>query len=113
MATLLEMYDDRLLILPDPIEVEEKTEGGILLPNPVSEQPLRGTVVSVGPGIIRECGFVPTITKVGDRVMFGKYGYDRIALDGRELFIVKESDVKGRLHEDSEAEYEVLQEASA
>jgi chaperonin GroES len=87
---------DRVLIRR--IESEEKTTGGIIIPDPAKEKPQEGEVVSVGPGVRDESGKVhPLDVKAGDRVLFGKWSGSEIKLDGEELIIMKESDILGVL----------------
>ena len=85
---------DRVLIRR--IEAEEKTKGGILIPDTAQEKPMEGEVVAVGPGARGEDGKIhPLDVKSGDRVLFGKWSGTEIKLDGEELIIMKESDVMG------------------
>ena len=80
------------------IESDEKTTGGIIIPDTVKEKPQEGEVVSVGPGMRDESGKVhPLDVKAGDRVLFGKWSGSEIKLDGEELIIMKESDILGVL----------------
>ena len=77
---------------------EEKTAGGIIIPDTVKEKPMEGEVVAVGPGARSEDGTVhPLDVRVGDRVLFGKWSGTEIKLDGEELLIMKESDIMGVL----------------
>ena len=78
------------------IDAEEKTKGGIIIPDTAKEKPQEGEVVAVGPGARDESGkLVPLDLKVGDRILFGKWSGTEIKLDGDELLIMKESDVMG------------------
>lgn len=78
------------------IEAEEKTAGGIIIPDTAKEKPQEGEVVSVGPGARDEAGNrIEPCLKAGDRVLFGKWSGNEIVLDGEELLIMKESDVMG------------------
>lgn len=78
------------------LEGEEKTRGGILIPDTVKEKPQEGEVVAVGPGIRIESGeLVPLDLRAGDRVLFGKWSGSEIKIDGQDLLIMKESDVMG------------------
>jgi chaperonin GroES len=87
---------DRVLIRR--IESEEKTAGGIIIPDTAKEKPQEGEVVSVGPGARDESGKVhPLDVKAGDRVLFGKWSGSEIKLDNEELIIMKESDILGVL----------------
>jgi chaperonin GroES len=87
---------DRVLIRR--IESEEKTLGGIIIPDTAKEKPQEGEVVSVGAGARDESGKIhPLDVKAGDRVLFGKWSGSEIKLDGEELIIMKESDILGVL----------------
>jgi chaperonin GroES len=80
------------------LEGEDKTKGGIIIPDTVKEKPQEGEVVSVGPGARDESGkLVPLDVKAGDRVLFGKWSGSEIKLDGEDLMIMKESDIMGVL----------------
>jgi chaperonin GroES len=80
------------------IEAEEKTSGGIIIPDTAKEKPIEGEVIAVGPGVRNEQGLlVPLDVKAGDRILFGKWSGTEIKLDGEELLIMKESDVMGVL----------------
>jgi chaperonin GroES len=77
---------------------EEKTLGGIIIPDTAKEKPQEGEVIAVGPGARDERGeFVPLDVKVGDRVLFGKWSGTEVKIDGDEILIVKESDIIGVL----------------
>jgi chaperonin GroES len=78
------------------IEAEEKTAGGIIIPDTVKEKPQEGEVVAVGPGARDETGkLVELSVKAGDRVLFGKWSGSEVKIDGEELLIMKESDILG------------------
>jgi len=78
------------------IESDEKTAGGIIIPDTAKEKPQEGEVMAVGPGAPDEHGKLqPLDLKVGDRVLFGKWSGTEVKLDGEELMIMKESDVMG------------------
>ena len=78
------------------ITPEEKTAGGIIIPDTVKEKPMEGEVVAVGPGARDEQGaIVPLEVKAGDRVLFGKWSGTEVKLDGEELLIMKEADLLG------------------
>jgi chaperonin GroES len=78
------------------IEGEEKTKGGIIIPDTAKEKPQEGEVVAVGPGARDESGrLVPPDVKAGDRVLFGKWSGAEVKIDGEDLLIMKESDVMG------------------
>jgi chaperonin GroES len=81
------------------IDAEEKTKGGIIIPDSAKEKPQEGQVVAVGPGGRDEAGkLIPIDIKTGDRVLFGKWSGTEIKLDGEELLIMKESDIMGVLN---------------
>ena len=80
------------------IEEDERTKGGIIIPDTAKEKPQQGEVVAVGPGARDEKGEVtPLDVKAGDRVLFGKWSGTEVKLDGEELLIMKESDILGVL----------------
>jgi chaperonin GroES len=80
------------------IDAEEKTRGGIIIPDTAKEKPSQGEVTAVGPGGRDENGkLIPIDLKVGDRVLFGKWSGTEVKLDGDELLIMKESDIMGVL----------------
>jgi len=82
------------------IEAEEKTSGGIIIPDTAKEKPSQGEVIAVGPGGRDESGkLVPIDIKVGDRVLFGKWSSTEVKIDGEELLIMKESDIMGVIEE--------------
>jgi chaperonin GroES len=77
---------------------EEKTKGGIIIPDTAKEKPMEGEIVAAGPGARGEDGKVHALdVKVGDRVLFGKWSGTEVKLDGQELMIMKESDLMGVL----------------
>jgi chaperonin GroES len=80
------------------IEEDERTPGGIIIPDTAKEKPQQGEVIAVGPGARDEKGEVqPLDVKAGDRVLFGKWSGSEVKLDGEELLIMKESDILGVL----------------
>ena len=82
------------------IEAEEKTAGGIIIPDTAKEKPQQGEVVSVGPGGRDESGkLIPIDVKPGDRVLFGKWSGTEVKLDGVEYLIMKESEIMGVIDE--------------
>jgi chaperonin GroES len=86
--------DDRIVVQPQ--EAEEKTAGGIVLPDTAKEKPLMGKVISVGPGKLLDNGKrCEVAVKKGDTVLFGKYGGNDIKIDGVEYKILHESDILG------------------
>ena len=85
---------DRILVRR--IDAEEKTAGGIIIPDTAKEKPSEGEVIAVGPGARDDAGkLVELDVKVGDRILFGKWSGTEIKLDGEDLLIMKESDVMG------------------
>jgi chaperonin GroES len=78
------------------IEAEEKTKGGIIIPDTAKEKPQEGEIIAVGPGARDETGKLqPLDVKVGDRVLFGKWSGTEVRIDGADLLIMKESDIMG------------------
>jgi len=78
------------------LEGEEKTKGGIIIPDTVKEKPQEGKIIAVGPGGRDETGkLVPLDVKAGDRILFGKWSGTEVKIDGDDLLIMKESDVLG------------------
>ena len=85
---------DRIVV--KRITAEEKTAGGIIIPDTAKEKPMEGEVVAVGPGARNEQGAIVALdVKAGDRVLFGKWSGTEVKLDGEELLIMKESDIMG------------------
>jgi chaperonin GroES len=85
---------DRVLVRR--VEAEEKTKGGIIIPDTAKEKPQEGEVIGVGPGARDEGGkLVPIDLKTGDRILFGKWSGTEIKIEGEDLIIMKESDVMG------------------
>ncbi len=82
------------------IEEDEKTSGGIIIPDTAKEKPMQGEVLAVGPGERNEKGQItPLDVKAGDRILFGKYSGTEVKMDGDDLLIMKESDIMGVLEE--------------
>jgi chaperonin GroES len=78
------------------LDAEEKTAGGIIIPDTAKEKPMEGEVIAVGPGARDEAGrVVPLDVKASDRILFGKWSGTEVKLDGEELLIMKESDIMG------------------
>ena len=78
------------------LNAEEKTSGGIILPDTAEEKPMEGEVVAAGPGARNEQGQIVALeVKAGDRILFGKWSGTEVKLDGEELLIMKESDIMG------------------
>ena len=85
---------DRILVRR--VEADEKTVGGIIIPDTAKEKPMEGEVIAVGAGARDEAGkLVPLDVKAGDRILFGKWSGTEVKLDGQELLIMKESDIMG------------------
>jgi chaperonin GroES len=83
---------DRVVVKPS--EAEEKTKGGIIVPDTAKEKPVWGEVIAVGPGRVSDDGKqIPMEVKVGDRVLYGKYSGTEVTIDGEELLIMRESDI--------------------
>jgi chaperonin GroES len=80
------------------VTAEQKSSGGIIIPDTAQEKPMEGEVIAVGPGLRDDDGRLVALTlKAGDRVLFGKWSGTEVKLDGEELLIMKESDVMGVL----------------
>jgi chaperonin GroES len=78
------------------LNAEEKTSGGIIIPDTAKEKPMEGEVIAVGPGARNETGAIVELdVKEGDRILFGKWSGTEVKLDGEELLIMKESDIMG------------------
>ena len=89
---------DRVLVRR--IEADEKTAGGIIIPDTAKEKPSQGEVISVGPGGRDESGkLIPIDIKAGDRVLFGKWSGTEVKIDGEDMLIMKESDILGIVEE--------------
>ncbi len=89
---------DRVLV--KRVKEEEKTKGGIIIPETAQEKPQEGEVVAVGPGARDEDGeYIKPDVKVGDRILFGKWSGTEVKVDGDELLIMKESDIMGVIEE--------------
>ena len=83
---------DRILI--KPLEAEEKTKGGIILPDTAKEKPIEGTIVAAGPGKVSDDGkTIKMEVKVGDKVLYGKYSGTEVTVEGDEYLIMRESDI--------------------
>jgi chaperonin GroES len=88
----LKPLQDRILV--KPMEAEEKTSSGIIIPDTAKEKPMKGEIVAVGSGKVTEDGKnIPMELKVGDKVLYGKYSGTEITVDGNEYLIMRESDV--------------------
>jgi chaperonin GroES len=88
--------DDRIVV--SPLEAEEKTAGGILLPDTAKQKPQRGVIVAVGPGKLRDSGERAALAVVkGDEVLFARYAGNEIQIDGKEYKIMRESEVLAKV----------------
>ena len=97
---------DRILV--KRIEAEEKTPGGIIIPDTAKEKPIEGEVLAVGPGARDEAGTVqPLDVRVGDRVLFGKWSGTEVIIEGEDRVIMKESDVFGVIEGDAHSSVRV------
>ncbi len=87
---------DRVVV--EALEQEEKTAGGIIIPDTAKEKPMQGKVVAVGPGARGENGEItPLDVKAGDRILYGKWSGTEVKVDGKDLLIMRESDIMGIL----------------
>ncbi len=85
---------DRVIV--QPAKAEEKTKGGIILPDTAKEKPIEGTIVAVGPGRVTEDGKeIKMSVKQGDKVLYGKYSGTEVNIEGEEYLIMRESDIYG------------------
>ena len=90
----MQKLHDRVIL--KRVKEEEKTKGGIIIPDTAKEKPQEGEIVAVGPGARDEAGkLVPRDVKAGDRVLFGKWSGTEVKIDGQDLLIMKESDIMG------------------
>ena len=93
MATKIRPLHDRVIV--KRIEEEEKTKGGIIIPDTAKEKPQEGRVVAAGPGKQEDGKMIPIGVKSGDRILFGKYSGTEIKLDGEDHLILREDDILG------------------
>lgn len=92
----LKPLDDRVVV--EPLTAEEKTAGGIVLPDTAKEKPQRGKVIAVGPGRLLDSGErSPIAVAIGDEVLFAKYGGTEIEVDKKEIKILRESDILAKV----------------
>lgn len=91
MKMKLRPLEDRVVV--KPIEAEEKTKSGIVLPDTAKEKPQQGEVIAVGPGRFEDGNRVPMEVKVGDRVIYSKYGGTEVKIDGEEYIILSSRDI--------------------
>src|SRR5437588_13010292 len=88
--------DDRIVV--EPVEAEEKTSGGILLPDTARQKPQRGRVLAVGPGKLRDTGERAAVAVTrGDEVIYGRYSGSDVEVDGKEIKILRESDILAKV----------------
>lgn len=88
--------EDRVVV--QPLEAEEKTTGGILLPDTAKQKPQRGKIIAVGPGKTRDSGEkTALVVKVGDEILYGKYSGSDVEIDGKELKILRESEILAKV----------------
>lgn len=93
---------DRVLVRR--IEGEEKTKGGLIIPDSAKEKPSEGEVIAVGEGARKDSGeLIPMAVKAGDRILFGKWSGTEVKIDGEDLLIMKESDILGTISADKAA----------
>jgi chaperonin GroES len=98
MAMKIRPLQDRIIV--KRVAEEEKTKGGIIIPDTAKEKPLEGKVIAVGNGRVLEDGKIrPLDVKTGDRVLFGKYAGTEVKIDGEDHLILKEDDVVGIVEE--------------
>jgi chaperonin GroES len=94
---------DRVLVRR--IEGEEKTKGGLIIPDTAKEKPSEGEVIAVGPGARKDSGeLIEPVVKAGDRVLFGKWSGSEVRIEGEDLLIMRESDILGVIQADSAAQ---------
>jgi chaperonin GroES len=88
--------DDRVVV--EPLEAEEKTQGGIVLPDSAKEKPTKGKVIAVGDGTLLDSGKrAALLVKKGDRVLYGKYAGTEITVGGKDYLILKENDILAKI----------------
>ena len=93
---MIRPLDDRVVI--EPMEAEEKTQGGIVLPDTAKEKPMKGKIIAVGDGKMLESGKrAELLVKKGDKVLYGKYAGTEITIDGKEYLVIRESDILAKI----------------
>ncbi|MBW7899175.1 10 kDa chaperonin [Candidatus Brocadiaceae bacterium B188] len=93
---MIRPLDDRVVI--EPMEAEEKTAGGIVLPDTAKEKPMKGKIIAVGDGKMLENGKrAELLVKKGDKVLYGKYAGTEVAVDGKEYLVMRESDILAKI----------------
>jgi chaperonin GroES len=96
MAEKIRPLDDRVVV--EPLEAEEKTSGGILLPDSAKEKPQRGRVLAVGPGKLQDDGKrIAVAVAVGDEVLYGRYAGNEVKINGKDVKIMRESDLLAKV----------------
>jgi chaperonin GroES len=96
VALKVRPLDDRVVV--EPLEADEKTTGGILLPDSAKQKPQRGRVLAVGPGKLRDSGERSALSvQKGDEVLYGRYSGSDVEVDGREVKIMRESDILAKI----------------
>ncbi|MDR4506997.1 MAG: co-chaperone GroES [Candidatus Brocadiaceae bacterium] len=94
--SIIRPLEDRVVI--EPMEAEEKTQGGIVLPETAKEKPMKGKVIAVGEGKMLDSGTrAELLVKVGDNVLYGKYAGTEISVDGKEYLVMRESDILAKI----------------
>ncbi len=93
MATKIRPLQDRVIV--KRVKEEDKTKGGIIIPDTAKEKPIEGEVIAVGPGKMEDGKRIELSVKVGDRVLFGKYAGTEVKLEGDEHLILREDDILG------------------
>ena len=93
---MIRPLEDRVVI--EPMEAEEKTQGGIVLPDTAKEKPMKGKIIAVGDGKMLESGKrAELLVKKGDKVLYGKYAGTEITIDGKEYLVMRESDILAKV----------------
>ncbi|BBO19235.1 co-chaperone GroES [Candidatus Brocadia pituitae] len=93
---MIRPLDDRVVI--EPMEAEEKTAGGIVLPDTAKEKPMKGKIIAVGDGKMLENGKrAELLVKKGDKVLYGKYAGTEVTVDGKEYLVMRESDILAKI----------------
>lgn len=93
---MIRPLDDRVVI--EPMEAEEKTAGGIVLPDTAKEKPMKGKIIAVGDGKMLENGKrAELLVKKGDKVLYGKYAGTEVMVDGKEYLVMRESDILAKI----------------
>ena len=102
MASFKPLHDR---VLVRRIQGEEKTKGGLIIPDNAKEKPAEGEIIAVGEGARKDSGeLIAPVVRAGDRILFGKWSGSEVTLDGQEYLIMKESDILGTIHGASAAQ---------